>query len=51
MGPCTMCIFLNSIDQNQMPQNMASDFDLHFKPLIQQLLNISTDSQMDQFQF
>ena len=37
----------NSVDPDQMPQNVASDQGLHFLPLIQQFLDASVSSQMN----
>ena len=39
----------NSVDPDQMPQNVASDLGLHCLPFIQQLLDTSAVSKMDLF--
>ena len=38
----------NSVDPDQMPQNVASDLDLHCLPLTQQFLGMSTGSKLAQ---
>ena len=39
----------NSVDSDQMTQNVASDQGLHCLPLIQQFLALSSDSEMALF--
>ena len=41
----------NSVDPDQMPQNVASDQGLHCFQHILQFLDILTDSKMDLFKF
>ena len=41
----------NSVEPDQMPQNMMSNQGLHCLPLIQQFLNPSTGSKKDLFKF
>ena len=41
-------VWANSVNPDQMPQNVASDQGLHCLPLVQQILDTSKgDSQMD----
>ena len=37
----------NSVDPDQMPQNVASDQSLHCLPLIQQFLHVSTVADLE----
>ena len=41
----------NSVDPDQMPQNVASDLGLHCLPYIQQYFKPSTGGRMDYFKF
>ena len=41
----------NSVDPDQMPQNVASDLGLHCLPIIQQFWGMSTGSNIDLYKF
>ena len=44
-------VWANSVDADQMPQNVASDQGLHCLPIMQQFLDTPASSKSDLFKF